>query len=59
MNRFLNQNYVVSDMPSFDEATLILWDDCWHNIFEMVGDHFCDNFVTNVTQGDWVESVEG
>ena len=59
MDHFLDQDYIVSYMPSFNEATLVLWNDYWEYTRESVGDYFCDNLVANIAQGNQAESVKG
>ena len=53
MNGLLDKNYVVTNVSSLDEATLIFWNDCSQDVFESVGHDFSDNFVANVVEGDW------
>jgi len=46
-------------MPTFDEASLVFWDDEREDCFESVGYYFGENFVACVAKGDWPETIEG
>ena len=58
MNKFLEKNDIVSDMPSFYKTFWILWDYGRKNTFDLVSNYFGDYFITHVIEGNRYEPIK-
>ena len=59
MDHFLDQNNVVCNLPSLNEASLVFRDDGRQRFFNPIGDDLGDEFVADIAQRDGLESVKG
>ena len=59
MNCFLDEDDVVEDFPSFDEAALIFRDNSWENSFQPSGYNLGYKLIPSVAQRNRPEAVEG
>ena len=50
VNCFLDQNDFVDNMPSLNEASLVLMDYRGENLLDPIGNYFGNNFVPNVAE---------
>ena len=59
VDRFLDKNDFVCNLPSLNEASLIFRDDGGQHVFNPVGDDLGDDFVANVAKRDGLKSIKG
>ena len=59
MDSFLDKDDIVQDFSTFDESSLVFWDDPRENSFQPRRDDLCYGLVTSIAQRDRPESLEG
>ena len=59
MDGLLDENNVFFNMPTFDEASLVLRNEGREKVFDPVGDDFGYYFVTDITKIDGSKPIKG
>ena len=58
MDSFLDKDDIVQDFSTFDEASLVFWDDPGENSFQPGSNDLCYELVASIAQRDGPESLE-
>ena len=58
VDSFLDKDNIVQDFPTFDESSLVFWDDPGKNSFQPGSNDLCYKLVASVAQRDGLESLE-